>query len=452
MAQKVVVGMSGGVDSSVAAYLLQLQGYEVIGVTVRVWDPEEPVSCERDNRCCGETAVDDARRVCIRLGIPYHVVGFRERFRERVIDPFVAEYLGGRTPNPCLQCNRLVKWEAILSQADALGARYVATWHYARIERLSNGRYTVCNAASAAKDQTYALSLLTQEQLVRTLMPLGDYHKSEVRRIAKEAGLPVAGKPDSEDICFIRDGDVAGFVDRAAGDAAPGPGRFVYRDGTDLGKHRGITHYTVGQRRGLGLAMGRPVFVTGLDAASNTVRIGEAEDVLGDTLVCRGLNFMALAPDELAVGDVLGLREETSSGTDPYSGAQPVSVEGQESPTPGAQPAPEEGKESPAPGPAVQEIPTAEPGVPEPPAAEPAQAEPLTSESAVPEIPAAEPVSRRITCRIRYSAASAPCRIKRTGEDEITARFYEKVRAITPGQEAVFYEDGHVLCAGTIAP
>lgn len=373
MADKVVVGMSGGVDSSVAAYLLQLQGYEVIGVTMQVWDPDAPEQNCRDNRCCSAEAADDARRVCLRLGIPYYVVSCREIFEKQVIEPFIREYISGRTPNPCLICNRYVKWETLTTKARELGAKYVATGHYARPVRLDNGRYTVRNAVTAAKDQTYALCRLTQEQLACTLMPLGDYYKEEVRRIAREAGIPVAAKPDSEDVCFINDGDYAGYIDRNAGDRLPPPGRFVYKDGTDLGPHKGITHYTVGQRKGLGLAMGHHVFVTGIDAAANTVLIGEAEDVMSDTLVCRGLNFMAAAQEHLPVGASMG------------------AVSGGEAPQ-----------------------------------------------------------RRKVTGRIRYSAAAVPCTIERTGEDEITAHFHEKVRAVTPGQEAVFYENGCVLLAGMI--
>ena len=401
MAEKVVVGMSGGVDSSVAAYLLQLQGYDVVGVTMQAWDPDVPLQSGRDDRCCSAEAADDARRVCLRLGIPYYVVNYRELFKERVIEPFVQEYLNARTPNPCLVCNRYVKWESLTKKACELGAKYVATGHYARPVRLAGGRYTVRNAVTAAKDQTYALCRLTQEQLACTLMPLGDYYKEDVRRIAKEAGIPVADKPDSEDVCFIHDGDYAGFVDRNAGRRLPPPGRFVYKDGTDLGPHKGITHYTVGQRKGLGLSMGHSVFVTKIDAATGEVQIGEADDCMRDTLVCRDLNFMAISPGELPVGATMGAVPAThaDTGTAP---AIPEDLMG------GTIPDPASG------GTAAQQ-------------------------------------GRRITGRIRYSAGAVPCTIRRTGTDEITARFCKKVRAITPGQAAVFYEDDHILLSGTIA-
>lgn len=351
--------MSGGVDSSVAAYLLKSKGYDVIGVTMQVWDAACSLSMEREGGCCGQSAVDDARRVCGVLGIPYYVNGFRDVFQKDVIDYFVDEYVNGRTPNPCIMCNRYVKWAALLQVADEIGARYVATGHYARIERLANGRYSVRNSVTAAKDQTYALYRLTQAQLERTLMPVGDYHKAEVRQIAAAQGLPVAKKPDSEEICFVPDDDYAGYLERTAPERIPPAGRFVYRDGRDLGPNRGITHYTIGQRKHLGLSMGHPVFVTGIDAATNTVRIGEDEDVYGKELVCDHLNFMAV--------------EDLLPGED-----------------------------------------------------------------------------RSVLCKIRYGAKASPCVIRKTGEDEITAVFDAPVRAITPGQSAVFYEGEHILCGGLI--
>lgn len=251
--KKVVVGMSGGVDSSVAAWLLQKQGYEVWGVTMQIWQDEDPDQVEANGGCCGLSAVDDARRVASRLEIPYYVMNFKQDFKERVIDYFMDEYLKGRTPNPCIACNRYVKWESLLKRSLDIGADYIATGHYAQIEHLPNGRYAIKNSATAAKDQTYALYNLTQEQLSHTLMPVGAYTKDQIRAFAEEAGLPVAHKPDSQEICFVPDGDYAHFIEENSGRKIP-EGNFVWEDGRVIGKHKGITHYTIGQRKGLGLA------------------------------------------------------------------------------------------------------------------------------------------------------------------------------------------------------
>ena len=289
----VVVGMSGGVDSSVAACLLQKQGYDVIGVTMQIWQQEDMRQQAENEGCCGLSAVDDARRVAQILDIPHYVMNFRDIFKETVMDYFVAEYLAGRTPNPCIACNRYVKWEALLQRSLSIGADAIATGHYAQIAQLNNGRYTL-RMSGSAKDQTYALYGLTQEQLSRTLMPLAGYTKEEVRGLAREYRLPVAHKPDSQEICFIPDNDYAGFIERTAGERTPPPGNFVTEDGTVLGRHRGITHYTVGQRKGLRLAMGRPVFVTAIRPDTNEVVIGEAADVFTDTLTCERINYMAV--------------------------------------------------------------------------------------------------------------------------------------------------------------
>lgn len=293
MKKKVVVGMSGGVDSSVAALLLKEKGYEVVGVTMQIWQNEERAAVE-EKGCCSLSAVEDARRVAQILSIPYYVLNFREVFKKEVMDYFVKEYLAGRTPNPCIACNRRVKWEALLKRSMEIGADYIATGHYARVELLPNGRYAVRNSVTADKDQTYALYNLTQFQLAHTLMPVGDYHKEEIRKIAEENKLPIARKPDSQDICFVPDGDYAGFIKKQAPGRAPGAGNFVSREGTVLGKHKGITHYTIGQRKGLGLSMGRPVFVSEIRPDTNEVVISLSGDVFRSELTCSSLNYMGM--------------------------------------------------------------------------------------------------------------------------------------------------------------
>lgn len=290
---RVVIGMSGGVDSSVAAWLLKEQGHEVIGVTMQIWQEEDVCSVEENGGCCGLSAVEDARRVAAALDIPYYVMNFRQEFKENVIDYFTEEYLNGRTPNPCIACNRYVKWESLLHRSLSIGADYIATGHYARIDHLPGGRYAIRRAAVSAKDQTYALYNLTQEQLAKTLMPVGDYSKDEIRAIAAKIGLQVADKPDSQDICFVPDGDYASFI-RSATDREIPEGNFVTLDGKVLGRHKGIIHYTVGQRKGLGLALGYPAFVLEIRPETNEVVIGTYEDSLTDTVRAGNLNFMSV--------------------------------------------------------------------------------------------------------------------------------------------------------------
>ncbi len=290
MKEKVVVGLSGGVDSSVAAYLLKEKGYEVIGVTMLMW----PLTGENGDLSEEPQSVTDARKVARHLDIPYHVLDFTKQFKAEVVDYFTAEYLAGRTPNPCNVCNRRIKWEALMAWAREQGAQYIATGHYARIDVLENGRYAIRNSVTALKDQTYALYNLTQEQLAKTLLPVGEFSKDEIRRIAEAQKLPVANKSDSQDICFIPDGDYGAFLENQVPDSIPGEGNFVSTDGTVIGRHKGVTHYTIGQRKGLGIAMGHPVFVCEIRPETNEVVIGENKDIFSCDLICGDVNYMGM--------------------------------------------------------------------------------------------------------------------------------------------------------------
>lgn len=284
---KVIVGMSGGVDSAVAAYLLKSQGYEVIGVTLRTWVSDDG----EEGRCC---EIDDARRAAMKIGIPYHSFNCLSDFKRYVTDPFVEEYLKGLTPNPCVVCNRRVKWDRMIYHANVLGADLVATGHYACIVRKDNGRYSVKQAQHAAKDQTYMLYRLSQEQLSRTLMPLGDYSKDRVREIAYKAGIPVADKPDSQEICFVPDGHYTDFIRKNTDREIPGEGDFVDEDGKVLGRHKGIFHYTVGQRKGLGLPLGYPAYVKEIRTATNEVVVGDESSVMTCVIECSRVNYLGI--------------------------------------------------------------------------------------------------------------------------------------------------------------
>lgn len=280
----VVIGLSGGVDSSVAAAVLKESGYRVIGVTMRLWDDDgSPLA----------TAAEDARRVAEHLGIEHHVTDFREAFSNRVIDYFANEYVNGRTPNPCIVCNRFLKFDAMYRAAEELGADKIATGHYARVEfDPATERYLLFRASSAEKDQTYALYTLTQEQLSHIVMPLGAFaDKDAVRKKAEELGIPTANKPDSMEICFIPDKDYAAFLKDRLGELPP-EGDFVDESGTVLGKHRGIVHYTIGQRKGLGIAFGKPMFVTKIEPETNRVVLGEKGSEFSSVLTAENPNFI----------------------------------------------------------------------------------------------------------------------------------------------------------------
>lgn len=292
--KKVMVAMSGGVDSSVAAVILLEKGHDVIGVTMQIWQDREKEDAKYETGCCSLSVVEDARRVANKLSIPYYVLNFKDKFKEKVIDYFVNEYLEGRTPNPCIACNRHIKFDALLNKAVSMGIDYIATGHYARVDLDNNtGRYILKKAVNPKKDQSYVLYNLTQEQLSRTLFPVGEYSKDEVRKMAEKYELPVAQKPDSQEICFVEDNDYGRFISDYT-DFKPQPGYFVDTRGNILGKHKGIIHYTVGQRKGLGIAFGKPMYVVGIDAENNTVILGDENEVLSRTLIAGDLNFISI--------------------------------------------------------------------------------------------------------------------------------------------------------------
>ncbi|MBR4910557.1 MAG: tRNA 2-thiouridine(34) synthase MnmA [Clostridia bacterium] len=294
--QKALIAMSGGVDSSVAAYLTKQAGYDCIGVTMRLFDGENIAG---DKTCCSEDDVLDAKSVARRLGIPHHTFNFKSDFEKSVIEPFVAEYERGATPNPCIECNRHLKFAALYERAKALGCEYIVTGHYARIVRAGE-KYLLCRAKNTEKDQSYVLYSLTQEQLTHTLFPLGEISKEQTRAIAAEQGFISAHKPESQDICFIPDGDYAAFIRRRTGRDYP-EGDFVDTAGNVLGRHKGIIEYTVGQRKGLGIALGAPAYVKEIDTANNRVVLCKNEELFTSELNAKDFNWIS---GDLPTGEV----------------------------------------------------------------------------------------------------------------------------------------------------
>ncbi|MFA9380492.1 MAG: tRNA 2-thiouridine(34) synthase MnmA [Acetanaerobacterium sp.] len=296
MAKRVMIGMSGGVDSSVAALLLQQQGYEVVGVTFRLFS-ESDLNITGESRCCSIDDVNDARMVCDAIGIAHYVFNYKELFREKIVDAFAEQYMAGATPNPCIACNRYIKFDAFLQKAQSMGFDCIATGHYARIvyEEQSE-RYALYRAAMQDKDQSYVLYHLTQHSLAHMLMPLGGYDKQTVRQVAQQNGLMVAQKPDSQDICFVPNGDYASFI-ASYTDKPEQEGVFVDVQGNVLGRHKGVSHFTIGQRKGLGISLGRPAFVVRIDAATGTVVLGDESEVFSRTLTASDVNMI----DGLAV-------------------------------------------------------------------------------------------------------------------------------------------------------
>lgn len=368
--EKIVVAMSGGVDSSVAAALLKEQGHEVIGVTLQIW--QESATEARGAGCCSLGAVEDARRVAAKIGIPHYVLNYREPFAEKVIQPFIADYKRGRTPNPCINCNRYIKFDALLEKAKTLGADGLATGHYARVFRdTQTGRWGLARAKDAGKDQTYAMYATRQEQLAFMRMPLGDVaSKDATRDLARRCGLLVADKPDSQEICFVQNGDYADFLAESAPETVAA-GRFVDSAGQVRGQHAGVAFYTVGQRKRINVGSATPLYVLGVDAAAGTVTIGEDSELFAPGCYVEDLNWVS---------------------------------------------------------------------IPQPPS------------TATAGLPAAMPLY--CTVKIRYNMASAPAQVW-VREDGIgVVHFDAPVRAVAPGQAAVFYgtgaRDGQVLGGGVI--
>ncbi len=290
--QRVIVAMSGGVDSAVTAGLLVRQGYDVIGITMRLWGQDDPQAPRLHRRCCPAEDTDDARAAADALGIPHYVLNMEEEFSANVVDYFIREYARGRTPNPCLPCNEHVKFRALLAHANALEADYLATGHYARIVR-DEGAYRLLSALDAEKDQSYVLYMLGQCELGHVLFPLGGYRKGEVRGLAEEMGLLLAEKPDSVDICFLPTEDYRDFI---AERVPQREGDVVDNTGAVVGRHRGVAGFTIGQRRGLGVAVGEKRFVTTIDPQLNVITIGREEELLSDTLTVEDLRWVAGAP------------------------------------------------------------------------------------------------------------------------------------------------------------
>ncbi len=294
--QRVLLGMSGGVDSSVAAILLQQQGYEVVGATFRSWDAVSESCMDNKKGCCTVEALTEAKELAEKLGIEHHFLDYRNLFRQTVIQNFVDEYLNGRTPNPCAICNRIIKWGEMIQFANQLDCQFIATGHYANISQ-ENGQYFIRKGNDESKDQSYFLWQLSQEALSKTIFPLGDFDKRKIREIAAGNGFnKMAAKSDSQELCFVPDNDYRHFLkDNVPEISKIGEGRFISIDGEFLGKNAGYYHFTIGQRKGLGIALGYPAFVVKIDAGKNTVTLGKKEDLLKSECTLSNWNMMKYA-------------------------------------------------------------------------------------------------------------------------------------------------------------
>jgi len=295
---KILVAMSGGVDSSVAAMMLHEEGYEVIGITMKTWDYASSGGGKKETGCCSLDSINDARSLAVRFGFPHFILDIRGEFGNYIINNFVDEYIAGRTPNPCVLCNTHIKWDALLKRADMLDCEFIATGHYAQQRWQDNGRYVISRGLDLSKDQSYVLWGLSQESLARTRFPLGGFHKTDIRQMAIESDfVDIANKSESYEICFVPDNDYRSFLKRQV----PGleeqvdGGDFVLSDGTIVGKHRGYPFYTIGQRKGLEIALGYPAFVLDINPETNTVILGEKDELIKHSMQVRDVNLMKYA-------------------------------------------------------------------------------------------------------------------------------------------------------------
>jgi tRNA-specific 2-thiouridylase len=292
---KVLVAMSGGIDSTVTALMLNDQGYEVVGITMKTWDYAASGGSKKETGCCNIDSFNDARMAAVQHGFPHYILDIRDEFGDFVIENFVEEYLAGRTPNPCVMCNTHIKWRALLKRADALGCDYIATGHYANVHQHDNGRFYLSKGADETKDQSYVLWGLQQDLLSRTLLPLGTYHKTAIRQMALDYGYPeLAKKSESYEICFVPDNDYRGFLKRRVDglEEKVTGGFFVDKTGKVLGKHKGYPFYTIGQRKGLDITFGKPVYVTNIVPETNTVMLGEEDDLNRQEMVVSKINWI----------------------------------------------------------------------------------------------------------------------------------------------------------------
>jgi tRNA-uridine 2-sulfurtransferase len=295
---RILVAMSGGVDSSVAAVMLHEQGYEVIGLTMKTWDYSSSGGSSKETGCCSLDSINDARALAVGYGFPHYILDIRNEFGDFVIDNFVDEYLAGRTPNPCVLCNTYIKWEALLKRADMLDCEFIATGHYANIRLQDSGRYVISKGRDENKDQSYVLWGVSQENLARTRFPLGSFTKSEIRQMALDMGqMELANKSESYEICFVPENDYRAFLrHKVEGlDERIGKGNFILTDGTVVGQHQGYPFYTIGQRKGLGIALGEPMFVTKILPESNTVVLGKQDELHRTSAVVRNINLVKYA-------------------------------------------------------------------------------------------------------------------------------------------------------------